>query len=265
MGRGTEPDAHPWCVCLNGVWVPCGAQKTTLPLLAIEQCCVGGKHASLFSLVIFPFLGQGLTISGGRQLWGDPLLFILLVARRECSGETDREGWTRCRRDGEPPGARCGGAPTGQAAGRACQDACALTAPSRSVSDPPPWSTLRLPGSVLRRPAGSGGVPGGLGGNLHSLPFFQVWVGSSSGLPPLESLPSDLPSWDFAQPALWRSSHSVPDTAFSLSLKKSFPALENLGPAPSSNALFCPAPPGYLRQGWTATEGGRAFTQWPVG
>lgn len=103
------------------------------------------------------------------------------------------------------------------------------------------------------------------GGNLHSLPFFQVWVGSSSGLPPLESLPSDLPSWDFAQPALWRSSHSVPDTAFSLSLKKSFPALENLGPAHSSNALFCPAPPGYLRQGWTAPESSRAFPQWPVG
>ena len=180
-------------------------------------------------------------------------------------GETDKEGWTRYRRDGEPPGARCGGAPAGQAAERACQDACALTAPSLSVSDPPPWSTLRLPGSVLRRPAGSGGMPGGLGGNLHSLPFFQVWVGSSSGLPPLESLPSDLPSWDFAQPALWRSSHSVPDTAFSLSLKKPFPALENLGPAPASNALFCPAPPGYLRQGWTAPEGGRAFTQWPVG
>ncbi|KAM5311970.1 POZ-, AT hook-, and zinc finger-containing protein 1 isoform 5-T5 [Glossophaga mutica] len=93
----------------------------------------------------------------------------------------------------------------------------------------------------------------------------QVWVGSSSGLPPLESLPSDLPSWDFAQPALWRSSHSVPDTAFSLSLKKSFPTLENLGPAHSSNALFCPAPPGYLRQGWTAPEGSRAFPQWPVG
>ncbi|KAF6278279.1 POZ/BTB and AT hook containing zinc finger 1 [Rhinolophus ferrumequinum] len=93
----------------------------------------------------------------------------------------------------------------------------------------------------------------------------QVWVGSSSGLPPLESLPSDLPSWDFAQPALWRSSHSVPDTAFSLSLKKSFPALENLGPAHSSNTLFCPAPPGYLRQGWTAPEGSRAFPQWPVG
>lgn len=110
-----------------------------------------------------------------------------------------------------------------------------------------------------------GVCPVAWGGNLHSLPFFQVWVGSSSGLPPLESLPSDLPSWDFAQPALWRSSHSVPDTAFSLSLKKSFPALENLGPAHSSNALFCPAPPGYLRQGWTAPEGSRAFTQWPVG
>ncbi|CAO2640343.1 POZ-, AT hook-, and zinc finger-containing protein 1 isoform X4 [Chionomys nivalis] len=93
----------------------------------------------------------------------------------------------------------------------------------------------------------------------------QVWVGSSSGLPPLEPLPSDLPSWDFAQPALWRSSHSVPDTAFSLSLKKSFPAIENLSPAHSSNALFCPAPPGYLRQGWTTPEGSRAFTQWPVG
>ena len=63
-----------------------------------------------------------------------------------------------------------------------------------------------------------GACPVAWGGNLHSLPFFQVWVGSSSGLPPLESLPSDLPSWDFAQPALWRSSHSVPDTAFSLSL-----------------------------------------------
>ena len=137
--------------------------------------------------------------------------------------------------------------------------------PPLSVSDPLPWSTLRFPGSVLRCPAGSGGMPGSLGGNLHSLPFFPVWVGSSSGLPPLESLPSDLPSWDFAQPALWRSSHSVPDTAFSLSLKKPFPALENLGPAPTSNALFCPAPPGYLRQGWTAPEGGRAFTQWPVG
>lgn len=110
-----------------------------------------------------------------------------------------------------------------------------------------------------------GVCPVAWGGNLHSLPFFQVWVGSSSGLPPLEPLPSDLPSWDFAQPALWRSSHSVPDTAFSLSLKKSFPAIENLSPAHSSNALFCPAPPGYLRQGWTTPEGSRTFTQWPVG
>lgn len=106
MGRGTEPDAHPWCVCLNGVWVPCGAQKTALPLLAIEQCCVGGRHASLFSLVIFPFLGQGLTISGGRQLWGDPLLFILLVARRECSGG-DRQGGLDALQEGW-------GAPRGQ-------------------------------------------------------------------------------------------------------------------------------------------------------
>lgn len=131
---------------------------------------------------------------------------------------------------------------------------------------------LTLPGSVLSSPGRIGGAqravgacPVAWGGNLHSLPFFQVWVGSSSGLPPLEPLPSDLPSWDFAQPALWRSSHSVPDTAFSLSLKKSFPALENLGPAHSSNTLYCPAPAGYLRQGWTAPEGSRAFTQWPVG
>lgn len=126
-------------------------------------------------------------------------------------------------------------------------------------------SVLSSPGRVGGAQRAVGASPVAWGGNLHSLPFFQVWVGSSSGLPPLEPLPSDLPSWDFAQPALWRSSHSVPDTAFSLSLKKSFPALENLGPAHSSNALFCPAPPGYLRQGWTTPEGSRAFTQWPVG
>ncbi|XP_074149447.1 POZ-, AT hook-, and zinc finger-containing protein 1 isoform X5 [Sminthopsis crassicaudata] len=93
----------------------------------------------------------------------------------------------------------------------------------------------------------------------------QVWGGSSSGLPPLETLPSDLASWDFAQPALWRSAHSVPEAAFSLSLKKSFQALDNLGPAPSGSPLFCPAPPGYLRQGWATPEGSRAFAQWPVG